>query len=128
MNPERIHLSSMVECCICLQKHFDLKEHMKESHQVQLYHNLPKHCRYLTFKSRLYSYSSHIVPPSFLAEAGFFKTEHGDIVECFWCGLRLRQWLACDDPWEEHRKYNPQCYFYKKCSPLGLDEIDESWV
>lgn len=34
-----------------------------------------------------------------------------DHVKCFSCGIRLNKWLPENDPWEEHKKYSPNCPF-----------------
>ena len=107
-----------------------LQRHIKQCHQPENFYDLPKHCQFLTFDSRLQSYDSHLIPPILLALCGFYYTGYRDCVQCFWCGLKLYQWLPTDDPWEEHRKYYPSCYFYKKCTPIGIDEVDlrGTWV
>ena len=122
-----------MECRICL-KFFTsldhLREHMKDSHQPQQFDDLPKYCKFLSFYSRLHSFiSSHSIPPHRLSLSGFYYTEEGDCVQCFWCGLQLRYWQRNDDPWYEHQKYNPSCYYFRTCSPyMGIDEVDSSWV
>lgn len=46
-----------------------------------------------------------------LAEAGFFFTWRGEETKCFHCGLTLVQWESNDDPWLEHKMWNPKCKF-----------------
>ena len=42
----------------------------------------------------------------------------GDQVTCYQCGYTLHNWEVTDEPWEEHKKWNPQC-------PLVLDHQGE---
>ncbi|KFO77784.1 Baculoviral IAP repeat-containing protein 7-B [Cuculus canorus] len=49
--------------------------------------------------------------PEQLARAGFFYTGQGDVVRCFHCDGRIRNWLLGDDPWREHAKWYPECEF-----------------
>lgn len=51
------------------------------------------------------------VQPSDLAEAGMFSLGREDSVQCFCCGGMLAQWDQGDDPWNEHEKYYPNCFF-----------------
>ena len=32
-------------------------------------------------------------------------------MRCFHCRLGLRNWLYIDDPWEEHARWNPNCFY-----------------
>lgn len=47
--------------------------------------------------------------PKEMAEAGFFYTEIGDRVVCFYCGGRMKDWGPNDLPWEEHARWFGQC-------------------
>ena len=51
--------------------------------------------------------------PYEMADAGFFYHGPGDLVMCFTCGIKLRNWKFDDDPWIEHVKYNPNCHYVK---------------
>ena len=44
-----------------------------------------------------------------LASAGFYYTNKSDIVKCFSCGLRIGQWLKCNDVWKEYYNWSPYC-------------------
>ena len=57
--------------------------------------------------------------PHQLAENGFYFTGHYDGVECYSCGLRLKNWRASDSPLEEHRKYSKKCLFNRQFLPGG---------
>ena len=51
--------------------------------------------------------------PLKLAKAGFFYTGRGDVVQCFYCGVKLKNWVSCDVPYKEHCKFSPNCrYMY----------------
>lgn len=43
--------------------------------------------------------------------AGFYYTGTSDIVQCFYCGLKLRNWDPSDDPWVEHARHGKNCPF-----------------
>lgn len=76
----------------------------------------PVYPEYSTFLSRLKTYESY---PSTLckdkyalSECGFKYTGTEDMVQCFFCGLVLKNWMkGSGDPWLEHSKSNPNCLF-----------------
>ncbi|XP_061192230.1 baculoviral IAP repeat-containing protein 3-like [Saccostrea echinata] len=51
--------------------------------------------------------------PENLADAGFFYTGQADSVRCFLCGTGLRNWDPEDEPWVEHARWAPECFFVK---------------
>ncbi|KAJ8314750.1 hypothetical protein KUTeg_006900 [Tegillarca granosa] len=51
--------------------------------------------------------------PEMLAAAGFFYTGTCDNVKCFFCDGGIRNWQPGDDPWTEHARYFPNCYYVK---------------
>lgn len=59
-----------------------------------------------------------------MAEAGFYYsglTDEDDSATCFVCGKILDGWEKNDDPWSEHEKHAPNCYFVKlHCSQEDL--------
>lgn len=46
-----------------------------------------------------------------LAHAGFYYTGKGDQTLCHHCGGGLKDWEPEDDPWEEHAKWFPKCFY-----------------
>ncbi|XP_038059133.1 baculoviral IAP repeat-containing protein 3-like [Patiria miniata] len=81
----------------------------------------------LTFRSeykRLLSYHSwprnHPMDPRDLAKAGFYFLEKDDIVQCFACFGKIRDWEPQDIPRQEHTRHFPSCPFVK-----GLDVKNE---
>lgn len=46
-----------------------------------------------------------------LAKAGFFYLGVRDLVQCFKCGLKLQNWGEFEDPFIEHKKFNPNCVY-----------------
>lgn len=46
-----------------------------------------------------------------LAEAGFYHYLFYDHVICFYCGGGLNNWKENADPWIEHARWYPNCYF-----------------
>ncbi len=79
-----------------------------------------------TEESRLKSFSlwlsSAQSSPEKLAAAGFFYTGDGDTCQCFFCGLKLRNWRHTNDPWETHRRYGPYCVLIRgaRCENVPL--------
>ncbi|XP_065218476.1 E3 ubiquitin-protein ligase XIAP-like isoform X2 [Planococcus citri] len=73
--------------------------------------------QYKTEESRLSSFDdfwpqSATKTPKQLARAGFFNT--GDIddeVQCFECGVTIKDWKVDDDVWFKHTRQNPKCQF-----------------
>ncbi|XP_056625553.1 E3 ubiquitin-protein ligase XIAP [Triplophysa dalaica] len=51
------------------------------------------------------------VQPSDLAEAGMYYRGRDDNVQCFCCGGMLGEWQQGDNPWNEHEKFYPNCFF-----------------
>ncbi|CAD5110849.1 DgyrCDS210 [Dimorphilus gyrociliatus] len=61
-----------------------------------------------------FEYWSSSIPqkPKDLAKAGFFFLKGTyDIVQCFWCGLRLFNWEPQDDPLREHERHHRNCKY-----------------
>lgn len=57
-----------------------------------------------------------------MAEAGFYWCGNAlekDTVACFVCDKTLHGWEPTDNPWKEHAKHAPQCFFVKKKRPEG---------
>ncbi|XP_078493058.1 E3 ubiquitin-protein ligase XIAP, partial [Ciona intestinalis] len=46
-----------------------------------------------------------------IAEAGFYFLGPGDLVKCWYCGNKLKNFDVEDEPWMEHAKWFPQCEF-----------------
>ncbi|CAC5406101.1 unnamed protein product [Mytilus coruscus] len=64
---------------------------------------------YTTVASRLRSFQCWSRPsprPVDLSEAGFYYTGTEDVVQCFYCGLKLKSWDVFDDPWIENDGLN----------------------
>lgn len=76
------------------------------------------------FYSREQSYGNWpeqlVQRPNELARNGFFYTNIGDRVTCFYCDLTLKQWTVNDDIETEHMKYEPSCLFAKMISTKTL--------
>ena len=49
--------------------------------------------------------------PSEFVPSGFYYTDHGDVVQCFFCGIYLKHWSRTDRVDLEHRKHSPECKF-----------------
>lgn len=90
-----------------------------------------KYAPYIMFYDRMESFRSwHTaknLTPDRMASAGFFQINPFDHVKCFSCGVRLNKWLPDNDPWEEHRKFSPDCPFVRErygCY-LGPDVMEQ---
>lgn len=82
-------------------------------------HSGPKHPHQVSVSSRESSFQSSSwpstakVPPSELAEAGFFFLGMHDYTKCFHCDGGLCNWEEGDKPWVEHARWFPNCEFVK---------------
>uniref|UniRef100_A0A1I8J9L3 CCHC-type domain-containing protein n=1 Tax=Macrostomum lignano TaxID=282301 RepID=A0A1I8J9L3_9PLAT len=56
---------------------------------------------------------SRLLTIDLMVESGFFATQDGDHVKCFFCDVGLRDWDADDCPELEHVKFSPLCFFLK---------------
>lgn len=76
-----------------------------------------------TFKSWKIGYA---LPPTALAAAGFFSLNERDVVMCYYCGLKLRNWLVTDNPIEEHVKWKSSCLHLQTVAEVhvGFDTVD----
>lgn len=73
----------------------------------------PAYTKYVQFDKRLGTFAkwTKSQTPEALSQAGFFHTGKLDQTICFYCGGGIFDWEAGDDPWEEHKKWFPQCNF-----------------
>ncbi|XP_043496224.1 putative inhibitor of apoptosis [Polistes fuscatus] len=75
----------------------------------------PVHPEYISYDARLRTFDTW--PLSMpqkkdqLANAGFFYTGKGDQTLCYHCGEGLKDWEPQDEPWEQHAKWFPKCYY-----------------
>lgn len=77
----------------------------------------PIHQQYITYTSRLQSFSkwsSCVLSPEHLADAGFFYENTQNTTVCFWCDGRLNNWCSDDDAWNEHARWFPTCDYLIK--------------
>ncbi|CAG2202983.1 BIRC2_3 [Mytilus edulis] len=90
------------------------------------------HPNFRRFQDRMESYKKWPItakqPPKILAESGCFYTGKTDIVRCFCCNLGLAEWAETDNPWTEHARHNPKCWFLRreKGQPF-IDRIQGEW-
>ncbi len=65
--------------------------------------------------------------PEKLAAAGFFYTGDDDTCQCFFCGLKLRNWRRSNDPWDTHRRYASHCVLIRgeACGNVPLIKKDK---
>ena len=99
------------------------EEEKEETSTVPEYGNIqglsryvtPKIGKYSTIESRLKSYilwpACLEQTPQQLAEAGFYCCGVSDHVRCFHCGNGLKNWESGDEPWEQHARWYPECYY-----------------
>ncbi|XP_065350683.1 baculoviral IAP repeat-containing protein 2-like [Cloeon dipterum] len=73
----------------------------------------PKIPKYKESKDRLDTFSTWPASmkqrPGELADAGFFYTSRGDLVQCYQCGGGFKFWGREDVPWEQHAIAFPEC-------------------
>ncbi|CAC5382816.1 XIAP [Mytilus coruscus] len=66
--------------------------------------------------------------PRNLSESGYFYTGEGDIVRCFCCDLGLAEWDESDDPWTEHARHSPRCWFLLRTKGKDfVEKIQLAW-
>ena len=96
------HKKQIPLCCTSLKPEPPQGEHIME--------------KFIWFEERLNTFTDwpHILPAEqSLAEAGFIFTGEGDTVKCVACDVRVREWESTDVPFEEHRKWSPDCTYLK---------------
>ena len=78
-----------------------------------------KHPRFQWYRDRLSTYDSWPKQlgqlPGEMAASGFRYTGRDDTVECYHCGLKLHNWSADDDPWEQHLSHASRCRHLEIC-------------
>jgi hypothetical protein len=61
-----------------------------------------------------------------LAEAGFYYTDHSDVLCCAFCVAQIGLWQEGDDAFKEHRRCYPNCEFVRVLSvwniPIGTSD------
>lgn len=62
-----------------------------------------------------------IQKPNELIQNGFYYTNIGDRVTCFYCGVTLKQWTKYDTVETEHLKWEPNCLYAKMVSSKVLN-------
>ncbi|XP_044005876.1 E3 ubiquitin-protein ligase XIAP-like [Aphidius gifuensis] len=88
-----------------------------EEHCVGISTTPPAEKDLVSYESRLetfYYWPKYISQTKeFMAEAGFLYSSIGDYVICHHCGNGMKDWKNNEDPWEEHARYFPECYFLR---------------
>ncbi|CAC5425095.1 BIRC2_3 [Mytilus coruscus] len=95
-----------------MQSKFSASKNCDETNNLGICLKKPFNISYATVASRIRSYSNwtRTYPkPVVLADAGFYYTGTEDVVQCFYCGLKLRRWDVFDDPWVEHARHGKHC-------------------
>ena len=50
------------------------------------------------------------------------------MVQCYHCGISLRDWNPEERPWEEHAKWSPDCaYLLLKKGGNFVEEVQKKW-
>ena len=98
-----------------------------DSYISNMFRFKPVHQQMMYCYSREQSYGNWpdqiVQKPSNLARNGFFYTNFGDRVTCFYCDTTLKQWNSSDDIETEHLKWEPNCLFAKMISNKSLSSI-----
>lgn len=77
----------------------------------------PQHMEYMSLSARRATFKTW--PKNLntlikeLVEAGFFYSDIGDRVFCFYCGGGLNNWSPLQNPWREHAAAYPNCFHVK---------------
>ena len=89
----------------------------------------PAHPLMMYFTSREQTFQNWptqlVQKPKDLIQNGFFYTNVGDQVTCFYCGVTLKQCDKSDIAETEHIKWGPSCLFAKMVS-TKVPHIDAS--
>ncbi|AAP85726.1 iap-3 [Adoxophyes orana granulovirus] len=72
------------------------KKYCDENKRMLTFHNWPKALKQT---------------PKELAEAGFFYTNVGDRVRCFYCDVGLKDWEPTDTAWGQHARWTSLCEY-----------------
>lgn len=87
----------------------------------------PKYPEYMKCGKRYSSFQQwpkyHLPSKEDLAMSGFVYTGKGDIVFCFCCGIKLKDWEPSDRTWAEHYKHSPSCTYHEMCRLHHKDKI-----
>lgn len=91
-----------------------------------------KHPEMETILSRMDTFQTWplttIQDPKNLVMAGLFYTYEHDVVRCFCCDLGLSEWDIADDPWTEHARHSPNCWYLKRVKGQQyIDQVQEDW-
>jgi len=91
-----------------------------DSYFVNMFQFKPCHPDMMYYISREQSFknwpSQLVQKPKELIQNGFFYTDIGDRVTCFYCGITLKQWEKDDLVEHEHLKWEQNCLFAKMVS------------
>lgn len=81
----------------------------------------------ICYEDRLITFEfwpKQLLPNKFnLAKAGFYYMGLRDECICFSCGIKLASWERDNVPFEEHKKWSPNCIFLKM---VGFESTDTS--
>lgn len=89
----------------------------------------PKHLGYTNVVKRKQTFNQFPrgigINIEYLANAGFIYRDYSDVVICFHCDGQLKGWKANHDPWIEHKRWFPECYFIHKIEMLSLVDVKQ---
>ncbi|XP_071876899.1 baculoviral IAP repeat-containing protein 7-B-like [Bombus fervidus] len=74
----------------------------------------PKHLDYITYQSRLNSFSTFTdtsMNKELLADAGFYYNERDRMSICYHCGLGVVSWSPGENPWDRHAIWSSSCCY-----------------
>lgn len=76
---------------------------------------LAKYEEYISCERRFSTFSDwpkFLIPSGQdLSLAGFVYGGKGDLVFCFCCGIKVKDWEPSDNAWAEHWKHSPNCNY-----------------
>jgi len=108
------------------EKEVDCDKDSLISNELQIHSNLkmyqnyykewiPHHVHFVNYSDRYKTFKTWPTQckplPDELSKAGFFYTNIGDKVCCFYCNIRVYEWKARHNAIKEHRFASPACKF-----------------
>ncbi|CAG2208957.1 BIRC7_8 [Mytilus edulis] len=123
-----------------MQSKCNASKNLEKENNLGICLKKPCFISYATPAARIRSYSTWTrssPKPVDLADAGFFYTGTEDMVQCFYCGLKLKSWDVFDNPWVEHARHGKNCphvsnvkgdQLYKQLKQVEEDELSNKPV
>ena len=66
------------------------------------------------------------ITTDWMAKAGFQHLKYSDYVYCSSCALQYKHWKARDDPWQIHKRLEPNCAYVNLLTPEEWNNTPET--